>query len=385
MDQTSQKKLRKTEYLLLFFVFFVTVGMFWSFFQQESGFTRYEAENTTYEKATVREILEQELVLSGVNHEYFTGYQKVKVCLTQGAGKDTELVLDNYITLTHNIVAEEGMHVIICADRPDDIEPYYSIYNYDRSFGITLSILAFFLLIIIIGKYRGVRAGIGLSFTLAVILCYMMPELYEGGNEFLAVGMTLVSSCIVSSFCISGLSIKTVCNMVNTIMGVAAAVFIYFVLTKVFHLHGGSLAEAEMLQLISNNTGLSLYGVMFAGIIIGVLGAVMDVAVSQCAALWELKVHNPAMTATQLLKSGMNIGKDMIGTMINTLIFAFMGGTLPTLFIFISYGVNFQQFLSSDFLALELAMGLAGSGAVMLTVPISAFICGLIFEKGVEI
>lgn len=385
MDNMDLDKSRKIEYLLLFFVFLITVGMFMSFFEQEASYKRYETENTSYEKARVSEVREQNLVSCGINGEYYTGYQQVRVCLQEGKHKGKELVLDNYVTLTHNVIVKKGMHIILYADRPEGVEPYYSIYNYDRSNGTAVAILAFLILTVIIGRYRGVRAAIGLAFTLAVTMNYMIPSLYEGKNVLFTISVTLLSAVTISSFCISGLSIKSVCNMLNTMLGVGSAVAIYFILTKLLHLQGGSLEDAEALQLISNDTGLSLSGVMFAGVIIGALGAVMDVAVSLSAALWELKMKNPLMTKQELCRSGLNVGKDMIGTMINTLIFAFLGGSLSTLFIYISYGVNLNQFLSSDFLAMELAMALAGSGAVMITVPVSALVCGIIFEKGVKV
>lgn len=98
---------------------------------------------------------------------------------------------------------------------------------------------------------------------------------------------------------------------------------------------------------------------------------------SMGAALSEIKELNPDTSAKQLWKSGMNIGRDMIGTMTNTLILAFVGGTLATLLVLISYGVHTTQLLSSNFIALELAQGIAGSAAVVLTVPISAAICSV--------
>ena len=137
------------------------------------------------------------------------------------------------------------------------------------------------------------------------------------------------------------------------------------------------MEETESLILITQATGMRLNGILFAGIMVAALGAVMDVAVSLGAALYEIQILNPKISGRELFQSGMNIGRDMIGTMTNTLILAFSGGSLSTLLVFISYGIQFNQSISSDFFAVEVVQGIAGSSAVILTVPITAMVCAI--------
>lgn len=137
------------------------------------------------------------------------------------------------------------------------------------------------------------------------------------------------------------------------------------------------MEETESLILITQATGMRLNGILFAGIMVAALGAVMDVAVSLGAALYEIQILNPKISGRELFQSGMNIGRDMIGTMTNTLILAFSGGSLSTLLVFISYGIQFKQLISSDFFAVEVVQGIAGSSAVILTVPITAMVCAI--------
>lgn len=137
------------------------------------------------------------------------------------------------------------------------------------------------------------------------------------------------------------------------------------------------MEETESLTLITQATGMRLNGILFAGIMVAALGAVMDVAVSLGAALYEIQLLNPKISGRELFQSGMNIGRDMIGTMTNTLILAFAGGSLSTLLVFISYGIQFNQLISSDFFAVEVVQGIAGSSAVILTVPITAMVCAI--------
>lgn len=137
------------------------------------------------------------------------------------------------------------------------------------------------------------------------------------------------------------------------------------------------MEETESLILITQATGMRLNGILFAGIMVAALGAVMDVAVSLGVALYEIQILNPKISGRELFQSGMNIGRDMIGTMTNTLILAFAGGSLSTLLVFISYGIQFNQLISSDFFAVEVVQGIAGSSAVILTVPITAMVCAI--------
>ena len=145
----------------------------------------------------------------------------------------------------------------------------------------------------------------------------------------------------------------------------------------ILHITGCNLDAAEDLVLIAQATGLRLGDVLLSGVMVSALGAVMDVAVSMGASLGEISGLNPEMGRTELFRSGMNIGRDMIGTMTNTLILAFAGSSQATLMVLISYGVQYNQLMSSNFLTLEAAQGIAGSMAVVLTVPISAAVCAV--------
>lgn len=352
-----------------------------SFFQYDSEYKRFNMESIKYEKAVVTDILEQELTLTGADGEYMTGFQRLTVQFTEGDDKGKEIEISHSITLVHNIVCKKGMRVIICADRPEGTEPYYTIYNYDRSAAMWGILATFILVIVLIGKVKGAKSSVGLGFTMAMVVCFMVPALFEGYSPWLVTGFTVIVCSVVSCFCISGLEKKTVCNMIGTSMGGISAGIIYLILANIMHMNAGTMDEAEALQLISASTGMTLEGVMFAGIMVGALGAVMDVAVSMGASLWELKERKPEITSKELFVSGMNIGKDMIGTMTNTLILAFVGGCLPTLLIYISYGIQYHQFISSNFLAIELVQGIAGSMAVILTVPFSAFVCSIFYNN----
>ena len=358
---------------LLALIVTLTVLLFWRFCTREFGYHLYETASVHYLRGEVTKLVDQDLTLSGADGEYFTGTQVAEVTLA--SGETVEIV--NYVTVQHNVVLREGGRVIVCADTPEGAEPYYTIYNYDRAGGILLCAGLFLLLVLAVGRKKGLMSGIALLFTLAAVVCFMLPSLYEGQSATLTALLTVVASTAVTCFCIGGLTRKTALNILSSSLGCLSAGLLFLLFAHILSVTGTTADEADSLSLIAGVTGLRLHGVLLCSVLVSALGAVMDVAVSLGAALSEIKDLNPAITAKELFRSGMNIGRDMIGTMTNTLILAFAGSSLATLLLFVSYGVQLHQVLSSDFLALEIAKGLAGSAAVVLTVPIGAAVCAV--------
>lgn len=369
------------EYLLLVVIFVLMFAMILGFYKTEYSYSMYETGTRHYVRGTVTEIVDQELTLAGVDGEYFTGFQNLRVKILEGELKGETVNIDNYVTAQHNVVVNEGRRVVVCADTPENAEPYFTLYNYDRATSVWILVAIFVLIVIIVGEKKGFMSCIGLGFTMCMVIGGLLPSLYNGGNATVVSIITVILSTAVSCFCISGLTKKTVYNIISAAVGCLSAGIIYKIFALILSISGVSMEETESLVLISQSTGLKLSGVLFAGVMISALGAVMDVAVSIGASLYEIRELNPEITTKKLFKSGMNIGKDMIGTMTNTLILAFAGSSIATLIALASYGVQYNQLLSSNYIALEVAKGLAGSAAVVLTVPISALVCAFGYAK----
>lgn len=377
-----REKRKKVEQILMLVIVITMIFMCGNYRNQKYGFQISNAdENVYYVRAKVQEVIEQDVSYSESHKEYELGYQKLIVRVLEGEYKGQELVIDNYITVQHHVVLKENSKVIVCMDCPEGVEPYYTIYNYDRSGGLILVLGIFVLLVAMVGGWQGIRSCIALLFTLLLVFCYLLPHLFEGDN---ATGITMITvslSCAVTCFCIGGISKKTILNVISAVLGGVSAGVLYEVFSNILSISGCNMDEAETLELVAQTTGLRLEGVLFAAVTVASLGAVMDVAVSLGASLFEISNLDPNIERKELFHSGMNIGKDMIGTMTNTLILAFAGGTLSTLLVFAAYDVQFHQLISSNMLALEVAKGLAGSAAVVMTVPISAMVCAIGYGK----
>lgn len=258
---------------------------------------------------------------------------------------------------------------------PEGVAPYYTVFNYDRCLSLGILVVVFAAVMLFVGKGKGLRALAGVVFTLLLVVLFMVQAIYHGFPPVIVSILTILTGTAVSLLLLNGCSRRTAVSALATVLGVAVTGIIFYISSKTLHLTGFNSDNAEELLVIQGATGLSVRSLLIAGVLVSSLGAVMDVAVSLTAALMELVAVDPSVTARQVMKSGFNIGKDMIGTMSNTLILAFAGTALNTMLVLTAYGVSRTQFISSDYLAIELAQGLCATIGVILTVPITTGIC----------
>lgn len=335
------------------------------------------SDTVSYIPGTVLEVVEEDLSPSDLKGGPQLGEQTLTIELKDGS----QITLTNYLTNTHNILAREGMRVVVCVDAPENVEPYYTLYQYDRSVGLGVAVAIFLLLMLLVGGEKGFYATLALAFSLVFLLKITVPVIYSGGSPILAgLAMVLVSTA-VTVFLIYGLSLRGVLGIGVVLAGEFAACGLFLLFSMLLHLSGFKSSDAENLLVAAQNTGLNISTVLFAATMIASLGAVMDVAVSLLSALWEVRLADPDITGRGLWRAGLRMGRDMIGTMSNTLIFAFAGGSLTTLLVLMTYGTDPVQLLHSDYIALEMAHGLCGTCAVILTVPLASLVSAAVYPK----
>ena len=156
---------------------------------------------------------------------------------------------------------------------------------------------------------------------------------------------------------IDGPSKKTLSDILGTIVGVIIAGTISYISSNIAHISGLTSNEAEGLIYIAEHRNVKIKGLTFSAILIASLGAIMDVAMSIASSIFELEKNNPKSSSKELLKSGMSIGKDIMGTMSNTLILAFAGSSLNMILFIIAYGMPYRQIINLDFLVAEIIQG----------------------------
>lgn len=329
----------------------------------------------------ITEIIEEDLnkdpILDGVE----IGYQKVIAKVTEGQYKDNTYEIKNNISRLYNYKVEEGTKVVLILYKQNNGNMIWDVYGYDRSSMIYVLAGIFIIVVIIIGGVKGIKSLVSLMFTLVTVIFLMLPLMFRGVEPMLAAVVSATLSIIVTLSLVSGINKKTVTAIIGTISGVVISGIIAYIFGELTHSSGMTMNDTESLIYIAEGTNLKVKGIMFAGILIASLGAVMDVAMSISSSLFEIYEVNKNIKQIDLFKSSMNIGKDIIGTMTNTLILAFAGGSITTLILIFAANMPYNKFINLEVLAIEIIQGLAGSIGIVLSVPITSAVGSYLCRK----
>ena len=174
---------------------------------------------------------------------------------------------------------------------------------------------------------------------------------------------------------------KTLVAMAGCIGGVLLSGLLTVVVSRLLHLTGMADQDAIYLADLTTRNPLDLEGIVFAGVLIGAVGAIMDVAMSLASALWELRCEAAAPTARLLARSGMTIGRDMMGTMANTLVLAYIGSSLSTVLLLVAYAASAEGLLNREMIATELLRAVVGSLAILITIPLTSLLAAWIYTR----
>ncbi|NMA48621.1 MAG: YibE/F family protein [Tissierellia bacterium] len=319
-------------------------------------------------------VLEASEIMDGENE--FFHIQEVKLRIDSGERKGTEITIENAITeqANYDIIVKQGQKVSIMLEEYKDgtFEVYIADYYLINS--LVYIILAFIILVVVIGKWKGIKSLISLVVTIGTILFVMLPLILKGLNPILVSVVTAVFVTVITIFLVGGINNKTIAAIIGTSFGVVSAGIIAFIFSNTASLTGLSAEESMMLLYIPQGIQFNFRHLLFAGIIMGALGAAMDVGISISSSIHEIHYANPELSKIRLFKSGMNVGRDIMGTMINTLILAYVGTSIPILLVFMAYNTELNKVFNLDIIATEVVRSLAGSMGLILTIPITALI-----------
>jgi uncharacterized membrane protein len=256
-----------------------------------------------------------------------------------------------------------------------------SVYNYDREFEIGVLLFVFILTMWLVGGKKGINSIIALIFTFIVIIMMYVPMMYIGCSPFLAAVISVILITVIVHVLIADFKAKSVSAMLGTICGVVVAGLIALIFGKAAHITGNNVDSIETLVYIGQNSKLDIGGMLFSGILIASLGAVMDVAMSVSSSLNEIYINKPDITKKELFKSGINIGRDMIGTMSNTLILAYVGSGINLIMIIYAYSYQMHQVINMYSLGIEILSGIAGTMGIILAVPFTSAITAFLLKR----
>ena len=339
------------------------------------------ASQMVFEKAEVTAVLSDDAQPDYDNAEgRRVGTQELEIRILTGDHKDEIMSLTNYMSALFNVDLEKGDNIIVRIMTDEDGAYYASVFNYDRGIVVGAFVLIFFVLLAVLGGKKGIGALLGLLFTLACIWFVLIPAVMIGlpviPVTVIVIGVTSAGALLL----LNGLSRKTFCAVLGCFIGVLTAGIIAALVGAITPINGFNMTEAENLILYGADKGLKISGLLVCGVLISALGAVMDVALGIASSVNELRINNPKATAKELFKSGMNIGKDAMGTMANTLILAFAGSSLNMLILVQTYDIPFRQLINTDYICIEIIQSISGAVGILLTVPIVALISAAVMS-----
>ena len=295
------------------------------------------------------------------------GKQELTAELISGDYKGQRFSLTNNLSYLYGTVLKEGDTITVAFSLTDGKIENVVLQDYDRTVPLAVIVLLFLLVTILVGGKVGAKSLLGLGLTILCVFVILIPLLLDGWPTLPTVLALCAFVTVITFVVLGGVNRKTVCAILGTIMGVAMAMAFGKFACWLLRIDGYKMYVAvptvePLLQLRQTQDpahALRLADLLVGGILLAALGAVNDVAMSISSAMNELIAVNPSLTRRQLFKSGMNIGRDMVGTMTNTLILALVGGSFAMIIYYTSMEPSWVQLMSTTFLSVEMVQALA--------------------------
>lgn len=335
----------------------------------DDGHQQEEIERS-FEKGLVISIEEEES-----EHNFISKIQYVTVEILTGDFKGEVRIIENVLSDSYvmDIDVVVDQKVLLAVEQYQDGTVEFYITSQVRDDYIMYMLLAFVIVLLIVGRFKGLKTIFTLGVTFFFIVMVELPLLIKGYNAVVVTVVVAIFITIITVTVISGLSKKSLAAILGTIVGVIVAGGLAIFVSNQVKLTGLSMEESVMLLSIQGDK-INFQYLLFAAILLGALGAIMDVAMSIASSIDEVHHVNNRLSTKELFDSGMRVGRDIMGTMANTLILAYTGSSLPLLLLFMSANDSLARLVNLDVIATEVIRSLAGSIGLVITIPVTAII-----------
>lgn len=249
---------------------------------------------------------------------------------------------------------------------------------------ITLGVV-FFVLLILFGKWKGVKTILALCFIVLSIFMVFIPSILAGFNIYFMSILTCVYIVVTTIIIVYGIDEKSIATALGCFGGVTVSLILLAIMDSIIHLSGYTSEESMFLVLLDLDNPINLKAIIFASVIIGAIGAIMDISIDISSSLREIsyKVQNP--TFSEIFKSGITIGRDIIATMSNTLVLAYIGSCLSGVVLIAAYNTSLINLFNKEAIIIEILQALIGSLGLLFTIPLTSIICGIMYShRGVK-
>lgn len=252
----------------------------------------------------------------------------------------------------------------------------YQLVDFQRGLPLALLAVLFAIAVVVLGRWQGLAALIALGLSFLVIALFVLPAILSGENPLLVAIAGAGVIMFIALYLTHGLSARTSSAVLGTMVSLALIGALSAVFSAASSLTG--LDDSTSNLIASLGHGIDTRGLLLAGVVIGSLGVLDDVTITQTSAVWELRRANPSLTWRELYGAGLRIGRDHVGSAVNTLVMAYAGAALPVLLYSSISGVGLGAILGSEDIAQELVRTLAGSVGIVAAVPVTTVLAALI-------
>lgn len=255
----------------------------------------------------------------------------------------------------------------------------WEFVEYIRTTPLFLLTVFFFIMLVIFGRKKGVNTILSLVFTCMAVFLVFVPAVLSSQNIYIWSTAVCLYSIIMTILIVNGLNKKSFCAVTGCFSGVLLSGVLTVVMSSIMKLSGVVDESSMYLSQVNPDMPIDLRAIIFAAIIIGAMGAVMDVSMSVSSSLFELWKKTKA-PAGELISSGITIGRDMMGTMANTLVLAYIGSSLSVTLLLIVYNGSLTELLNKERVIVDMLQAVVGSIGILFTIPFTAVICGFMYN-----
>lgn len=374
MTEINNKHAKKIKTVLLL----IAVIVFgWFSVEQVSGQEMIEKVMEETLEARVIEIIKEEEIVD----EYGTyEYQNLELLVTKGSLTGKKIYVENGdVALANSKKYEVGDRLLVTFTKDADGVDFFYIMDYYRADSILKLFIIFVILAVLVAGWKGASSVVGMGLSFVVIFKFIIPRILDGADPIF---VSVLGACLiipVSFYMSHGFSKKTTVAIVGTIIsliltGVLAGVFV-----DVLKISGFASEEAGFLS-VEMGGNINMKGILLAGMVVSALGILDDITISQASIAYQLKKANPELGWVELNKEAMEVGRDHIASMVNSLVLVYAGASLPLLLLFVNNPHPFSEIINYEIVADEIVRTLVGSIGLILAVPITTVIASMVLS-----
>ncbi|HKM19897.1 MAG TPA: YibE/F family protein [Candidatus Dojkabacteria bacterium] len=364
----------KPKHLLTILLTTITIFLF------SKGNIFAQEDNIKYMNGKITEIVEEKEIEHKETKEKQL-YQKIKILVTKGDKKGEEIISENGTQpMGHTNKYRVGDEILISQMIDAEGNEIYYIVDYIRTKSLGILFAIFTVLAVLVGRKKGFLSLLSMALSFLIIFVFLLPQIEQGKDPILITILTSMIIIPITFYLSHGFNKKTTIAIVGTIIALIITGILSVIFSNLVHLSGAESEEVLFLQGM-NNTTYNLKGLLLAGILIGTLGIMDDITISQTSIVHQLYDLKKDISTKELFKRSLELGRDHIASMINTLILVYAGASMPLLLLFLSDDRTFSEVISLEVVSTEIVRTLVGSIGLILAVPITTYLACYFVKK----